>query len=124
MSTEITVNKLSLSLFVAAASLLSCDSALAGEDATHCVEVLHGPNGGRSFKNTCGYAIEIAWCYEGRDCRNGSWGYGNTWSFQPGSVRPASTFSNNLAGTALHFAACKDANSSIQELDAHRHICR
>lgn len=95
---------------------------VAAEDATGCVSVIN-VNGGRSFKNNCTYDIEIAWCYVGKDCRNGDWGYTNTWSFPAGSVRTASTFSSDIASSMLKFSACKGANSTITETNARQHMC-
>ncbi len=94
----------------------------AAEDATPCISVID-VNGARSFKNNCGFAIEIAWCYVGKDCRHGDWGYTNTWTFGPGFVRSASTFSSDVQSSTLKFGACKGANTRLEELDARQHNC-
>ena len=106
-----------------------CSTVFAGEDAMQCLSILRmGSNtlaeSGRAFKNNCNYAIEVAWCFESRDCKHGNWGFGNTWSIGPGRTYPATTFSANVSSAGLYYAACKGANSTIKEEGRGRYICK
>jgi len=96
-----------------------------GVPATQCVKIITGPNGrGRTFQNTCGFPIEIAWCYVNADCSKGSWGYSNTWTIGAGRTYPATSFESKLYRFTLHYAACKGANVFVEETGPNSFYCK
>ncbi len=69
-------------------------------DATACITVQQDGNG-RRLVNTCGYAIETAWCIAETECGRS----GNLWTIAAGGRWPVSN-----EGT-VRYAACRNRNS-------------
>lgn len=90
-------------------------------DATHCVQVKFDKYGYRDFFNTCGYAIELAWCTEGGmsfKCSKGNWGFVAVWTLPPGG-----SYTTGSSNSAVHFAACGEANAPPKETGPNMHSC-
>lgn len=80
------------------------------EPAYQCITITREAHNWPLMDNRCPYAIEVAWCYQGLDCKKGNWGYSNLATIGAGKNKYASSFSNTSEHTLLYFA-CKGANT-------------
>lgn len=88
-----------------------------GEDATRCVSMRDG-----SLYNACGFTIEVTWCVENVDCRNGR--YTNQWTLGAYGSYP---INGGRSGNYVRWGACKGRNSvTTNGTDSYswEHICR
>jgi hypothetical protein len=85
-----------------------------------CVQLQQRSTGAVELLNTCSHRIEVSWCVEGYDCKNGNWGYSNSTALSPGKSYPAT----GSKGRRVYYAACDTAHASIIEAGNGRFSCR
>lgn len=97
------------------------DPAHAGQDATGCLQVIW-PKDGRGaarIANSCGYAVEAAWCVVGVDCKPG---YTNRWTIGAGRQYPIYGTGDGLT-RRVEYAGCRGANTIRASRTALTYSC-
>jgi len=76
------------------------------------------------MKNSCNYDIEVAWCYQGGDCKYGNWGASNQGTVLAGAEKSASTLVSRSSRLSIHYIACKGRNSYPVDTSATSGYCK
>ncbi len=93
-----------------------------GEDAKSCITPREpaSPAHNVSLTNSCDYPVELLWCTEGLDCKDG--GFTNMWTIGPGVSWPIQGTAGG-SGRNIVFGACKGRNSIGGLPKSHLYKC-